>query len=155
VLPVVAVLTNFMNYVFSLPMLLLVLLVAHVPIGVALIALPLVMAVQLVFIMGIVLGLSALNVQYRDVHPLLQNLLTFWFFLCPILYPLANVPSKFHFVTLANLMGSLIVSYQDVLFYNRFPAWNHLGVVAVAGIVVLMLGYGVFARYRESFAEWL
>src|SRR4029077_2611867 len=153
--PVVSVLTNFMNYVLSLPILLLMLLIAKVPIGMALVALPAIMAVQFVLIMGGVFALSALNVQYRDVYPILQNLLTFWFFLCPILYPLSNVPERLKLATFANLMGALVVSYQDVLFYNRFPAWPRLGIVAAAAIVILVLGYAVFSRYRESFAEWL
>jgi ABC-type polysaccharide/polyol phosphate export permease len=104
VLPVVVVLTNLMNYVFSLPILLLMLLIAKVPIGIALVALPAIMAVQLILILGGVFALSALNVQYRDVQPILQNLLTFWFFLCPILYPLANVPEKLKPLALASLM---------------------------------------------------
>ena len=155
VLPVVAVLTNLMNYILSLPVLMLILLIADVQVGVSLLALPAIMAVQLLLTLGPVFLLSALNVQYRDVQLILANLLTFWFFLCPILYPLANVPEKLHFVALANLMGSLVVSYQDVLFYNRFPAWDRLFLVALAGVVVLLIGYGVFARHRESFVEWL
>lgn len=155
VLPVVAVLTNLMNYILSLPMLLLILMIAGVQVGVSLLALPVIISVQLLLTLGPVFLLSALNVQYRDVQLILANLLTFWFFLCPILYPLANVPAKLHFVALANLMGSLVVAYQDVLFYNRFPAWDRLFLVGLAGVVILPIGYGVFARYRESFAEWL
>jgi ABC-type polysaccharide/polyol phosphate export permease len=155
VLPVVAVLTNLMNYVLSLPVLVAILLISGVPIGVPIVALPLIMAVQLLLTLGAVFLLSALNVQYRDVQFILMNLLTFWFFLCPILYPLANVPPKLHVVALANLMGSLVVAYQDVLFYNRFPAWDRLLLVALAGVAILVIGYGVFSRNREAFAEWL
>jgi ABC-type polysaccharide/polyol phosphate export permease len=155
VLPVVTVLTNCANFVLSLPMLFLVFLVMGVPIGPALVALPAVMAVQLLLTLGAVFFLSALNVQYRDVQHLLANVLTFWFFLCPVLYPIAKVPQKLQIVSLGNVMGSLVVAYQDVLFYNRFPAWGRLALVSLAALGVLLVGDAVFRRHRESFAEWL
>ncbi len=155
VLPVVAVLSNCANFVLSLPMLFLVFLFVGVPIGPALVALPAVMAVQILLTLGAVFLLSALNVQYRDVQHLLANFLTFWFFLCPILYPLAKVPPNLQVVSLGNLMGSLVVAYQDVLFYNRFPAWDRLALVAAVAVGVLLVGDSVFRRHRESFAEWL
>jgi ABC-type polysaccharide/polyol phosphate export permease len=155
VLPVVAILTNCANFILSLPMLFLIFLFAGVPVGAALVALPVVMAVQLLLTAGVVLALSALNVQYRDVQHLLTNILTFWFFLCPVLYPLSKVPASLKLVSLGNLMGSLVVAYQDVLFYNRFPAWDRLALVAVVALGVLLLGDSVFRRHRESFAEWL
>ena len=42
---------------------------------------------QLVFTLGLALILSALTVHFRDIRDLLANLLTFWFFATPIIYP--------------------------------------------------------------------
>lgn len=155
VLPVVAVFSNLWNFVFSLPMLFLVFLVMGVSVGTALAALPVIVLVQFVLCLGFALFLAALNVQFRDVEHLLGNILTFWFFLCPVLYPIAKVPERFQFVALANLMGALVTAYQDVLFYNRFPRWDLLGGVLAVAVGVLFLGDWIFRRHRESFAEWL
>jgi len=155
VLPVVAVLSNLCNFIFSLPMLLLVFLLMRVSIGPAVLVLPVVMVVQVILCLGFALLLAALNVQYRDVEHLLANILTFWFFLCPVLYPLAKVPEKLQFVALANLMGSLVVAYQDVLFYNRLPRWSVLGLVFVCAVGIVLVGEWAFRRRRDSFAEWL
>lgn len=155
VLPVVAVLTNMMNFLFGLPMLYLVFMFSGVTTGAAVVALPVVMAVQLVLILGLVFLLSSLNVQFRDIQHLLANLLVFWFFLCPIIYPITKVPERFQFLALGNVMGVLVVAYQDVLFYNRFPSWGRLAFVLVVALIVLLLGDLVFRRNRETFAEWL
>lgn len=155
VLPVAAVFSSFWNFIFSLPMLFLIFLIMGVKVGVALVALPLIVAVQFVLCLGFGLLLAALNVQFRDVEHLLANILTFWFFLCPVLYPISKVPEKLHFVALANLMGALITAYQDVLFYHRFPRWDLIGGVLVVAIGILLLGEWVFRRYRDGFAEWL
>ena len=42
---------------------------------------------QLVFTLGLALILSALTVHFRDIRDILSNLLTFWFFATPIIYP--------------------------------------------------------------------
>lgn len=155
ILPVVSVLANLLNFVLSLPVLFLIMLLMGVKIGMAILVMPVVMLVQLALSLGIVLLLSALNVRFRDVQHLLANVLTFWFFLCPILYPLAKVPEKLRPVALGNLMGSLITAYQDVLFYNRMPSWELLMLVALAALAVLAFGAWVFRRDRETFAECL
>jgi len=155
VLPVVAVFANGANFLFSLPVLIGIFIVYGVPLTVALVALPLILLVQFILTIGLVLLLAALNVPYRDVQHLLGNILVFWFFLCPIIYPLEKVPAEFQVFTLGNLMGALVTAYQDVLFYGRFPAWDMLAGVAVLAVVVLLVGDKVFRTYRESFAEWL
>lgn len=155
VLPIVSVLSSGANFLFSLPVLFLIYLAYGVPIGLAVIALPLVVAVQLVLTLGLALGLSALNVQYRDVQHLLSNLLVFWFFLCPIIYPLSKVPEGLRVLTLANGMGALVAAYQDVLFHGRFPSWPHLALAAAGSIAVLLAGDAIFRRRREGFAELL
>ena len=48
---------------------------------------PLVVLVQLVLTLGFALILSALTVHFRDIRDILSNLLTFWFFATPIIYP--------------------------------------------------------------------
>ncbi len=45
------------------------------------------MVVQLVLTLGFALILSALTVHFRDIRDILSNLLTFWFFATPIIYP--------------------------------------------------------------------
>ena len=45
------------------------------------------MLVQLVFTAGLALFLSALTVHFRDIRDMLTNVLMFWFFATPIIYP--------------------------------------------------------------------
>ena len=48
---------------------------------------PVVVLVQLVLTLGFALLLSALTVHFRDLRDILSNLMTFWFFATPIIYP--------------------------------------------------------------------
>jgi len=153
VLPTVTVFTNLINFVLSLPILFLFFLLFKIKIATSLIALPIVMIIQAIFTMGIVLMVSALNVHFRDLQHILGNLIIIWFFVTPIIYPSTSIPTSLKFIIYMNPMGSLIKSYQNILFYGRFPNWVLLGVTLVFGFVVFFLGNLVFNKYREFFPE--
>jgi len=153
VLPTVTVLANTVNFLLSLPFLFLFLLLFRVKIGWPVLALIPTMAVQLVFTMGLVLLVSALTVRYRDLSHLLSNLLTFWFFLSPIIYPATQVPERFRSIIAINPLAALSIAYQDALFYNRLPSWEALGGTALMAAVVCLIGIRVFDRFKGSFAE--
>ena len=155
VLPVVSVLSGFLNFLFALPVLFLVLFIAGLPPTLPVLMLPVLLLLQSVMILGLVFLLAALNTQYRDVQHLLGNLLTFWFFLCPILYPISNVPERFRSLHSLNFMGELVVAYQDVLFHGRVPDWHSLAALAVVALALLLVGEWQFRRVRDSFAEWV
>jgi len=153
ILPSVTVFSNLINFVLSLPLLLIFLLFFKVKIGIALIALPIVMAIQAFFTMGLVLMVSALNVHFRDVQHILGNLIMMWFFATPILYPATSIPVKLRFVSNINPMATLIEAYRDILFYRQFPNWLLLGITVCFGFLVFFLGSLIFNKYRESFPE--
>lgn len=153
ILPIVKVLTNMVNFVLSLPMLVIFLILFGVKMGWALTALPLVIAVQLLFTLGFVCATSALNVQFRDIKHLLTNIITLWFFISPILYPKDMIPENYRVLVNLNPMGVLVVSYQDIFFYNRMPKWDILGIAILFSFFTLLIGTWIFNRMRENFAE--
>ena len=153
VLPTVTVFSNLGNFVFSLPMLFIFLLFFKVKIGIALIALPIVMIIQAFFTLGLVLMVSALNVHFRDIQHILGNLIMMWFFATPILYPTTSIPVKFRFISYINPMAMLIKAYRDTLFYRQFPNWLLLGVTFCFAFLVFFLGNMIFNKYKESFSE--
>ena len=153
ILPVVSVLTNLANFIFAIPLLLIFMLIFGIEPTLALVYLPLIIAVELVFLSGLGLMFSALNVHYRDIQHILGNLMTLWFFLCPIIYPVANVPEAFRFTLIANPVALFTEMYQDVFITGIRPAFIKLALTgAVAGLTFIW-GCLIFNRYREDFAE--
>jgi lipopolysaccharide transport system permease protein len=164
VLPIVSVLANMVHFLFGLPILgAFLIYFAYVsadhPIALhagELVWFPVVVLVQLVLTLGLALLLSALTVHFRDVRDILANLLTFWFFATPIIYPwnmegLENLKLFFDL----NPFTHLAISYQEILFFpgNAFGHMYWLLALAVASVGVFLLGYWVFDRLRDSFAE--
>lgn len=156
VLPMVDVLTHLCNYVLALPVLLVWAAFAGHPPSVALIAFPLILICQFFLVLGATLAVSALTVFYRDVQFLVGNFLTFWFFLTPILYEISFIPNKYQpLVRFLNPVSPLILCYQDVLFFGRFPDPVNLAVAAGYGLLSSIFGLIVFRRYRYLLAEEL
>jgi lipopolysaccharide transport system permease protein len=153
VLPTVTVIATFMNFLFSLPLLFGMLLLFGVTFGWSLLALPLIMVVQFALTLGLTLIVSAISVRYRDIPPILGHVLTFWFFLTPIIYPVSSVPERFRALLSLNPVTPFFVAYQEALLYNRLVSWEVFGVMVCLGAVVLLVGVFVFERLRWSMAE--
>lgn len=153
VLPTVIVIATFINFLLSLPLLFGMLLLFGVTFGWSLLALPLIMAVQFALTLGLTLIISAVSVRYRDIPPILGHVLTFWFFLTPIIYPVTSVPERLRALLSLNPVTPFFVAYQEALLYNRLVSWEAFGVMVCLGAAVLLVGVFVFERLRWSMAE--
>jgi lipopolysaccharide transport system permease protein len=158
VLPLVTVIAGLVNFCLGLPILFGFILYFGVPVvWPDLLWLPVIVAVQLMLTLGLALLLSVLTVHFRDLRDLLANVLTLWFFATPILYPLKNVAAfsgTVHNIMMLNPFLHLAVAYQQVLYVpGRFVGWWQLLAVGAGSIVVLIVGYFVFDRLRDTLAE--
>jgi ABC-type polysaccharide/polyol phosphate export permease len=153
VLPLVVVLSNFVNFLLSLPILLLFVVFFNRPIGLSIMGLPIVMLIQLVFTTGLAFMFSALCVHYRDVQHILANLLNLWFFLTPIIYPPEQVSGFLRIIISLNPVAPLILAYRSIFYKNLFPSFMQLSIVAAMAILIYLLGASIFERYSVIFAE--
>lgn len=156
VLPIVTVLANMVHFFLGLPIVVAFLAYYRLmPDIMDIVWFPFVVLVQLLFTTGIALIVSALTVHFRDLKDLLGNLMTFWFFATPIIYPMSMaVDSGFKFWMDLNPFTHLAISYQELLFFHGgFGHWRWLAALGVASIGLFLLGYFVFDRLRDSFAE--
>jgi ABC-type polysaccharide/polyol phosphate export permease len=155
VLPIVTVLANLVHFLFGLPILVVFLIYYRPALQLGDLAwFPVVMLVQLLLTLGFALILSALTVHFRDLKDILSNLLTFWFFATPIIYPMSEAPAGARVLLNLNPFTHLAISYQELLFYDGpFGHWKWLVALGIASAGLFLFGYFVFDRLRDSFAE--
>jgi len=153
ILPVVSVLTNLANFLFAVPLLLGFMLLVGVPPTLSLLVLPFVILVELLFLLGLGLALSAINVHYRDVQHILGNLMTLLFFLCPIIYPVTNIPEKYRFTLILNPIALFTEMYQKIFVDGELPDLKKLAFCTAIALLSFLFGCLIFNRYREDFAE--
>ena len=153
VMPTVKVVAALVNYLLGLPILAAFIWLQGIPPSFNLLWLPLVLAAAWLFVWGLALLLSTLNVFLRDTQYIIANLLTLWFFLTPILYPLSQVPEKYRWLIKLNPLTLMMGSFQNLFFRRQGPNWTELGLLVLVGLAVAGVGMAVFDRYKESFAE--
>jgi lipopolysaccharide transport system permease protein len=159
ILPMVSVVANLVHFLFAMPILGVALVVGRLmgyPVGGwQAVLLPLVIALQLLVVGGFTLGLSALNVHFKDVKDIVQNLLTLLFFLTPIIYPLTFVeaPALRRLLIWGNPVTAPTLAYHDLLLRGQLPepiVWIPLALWAV---VAWVAGGWLFDRLSASLAE--
>lgn len=153
ILPAVAISTNLINYLLSIPVLIAFMLFQHVPLKLPFLCLPLLLAIQFVFCLGLGLILATLNAYFRDVEQLLGVVLMAWFYITPVLYPVSFIPQGYHDLVMANPMSGLIISYQRIFIEGAWPDPGHLLYGLGAGLVLLIIGSLFFSSRKYDFSE--
>ena len=161
VLPAVAVLAQGVHFLLALPVLLAALLAGAlgafgppVPLGWALLQVPLLLLLQALLLFGVGLFLAALTVHFRDVRDLLGTFLSLWFFASPVLYDLRDFTGSPVGRLLAwNPAAPLFSAWHDALFYGRWIQPATWGVLLAVSSAALLVGYAFFDRLRDTFAE--
>ena len=155
ILPIVTVLANMVHFFFGLVILAVFLLWFQRPLNLLeLLWFPVVVLVQLVLTTGFALLLSALTVHFRDLRDILGNLMTFWFFATPIIYPYFVMKDWQLRLLQFNPFTHLAITYQEILYFEGpVGHWFWLLVLGVISIAWFFFGYFVFDRLRDTFAE--
>src|SRR5436309_5206449 len=158
-LPMVAVLSNLVHFLFALPIVVTAIVAGRIlgyPVGgISIVALPAWILLHLPMAAGLALGMAALTVHFKDARDLLANLLTLLFFLTPLLFSLDSIRhlTAVWWAVRLDPFTPYILAYQDVLFRGRFPdplLWLQMAFVS---LVFWSLGAGLFERLRETLVE--
>jgi len=156
-LPAASVLSALANFLLSFLVLLAVLAIFGPRHPEGLLWIPLLVALQIVMNLGFAYLLSALAVFFRDVQHILGILLLAWYFLTPVLFPVAVLsdrPEQLRLLYL-NPMTAIIVAYQRALLDGLGPEWDALAYSGAVGLVLFVVGFWYFDRAKDDFESAL
>ena len=153
ILPTVIVTANLINFLLALPLLVIFMIGFGVPVTWAVLSLPVTVAIQYVFTLALAVVLGMLTVRYRDLQHLLANMITLWFFLTPVLYPVNMVPASFHPLLFANPMTPIVLAYHDAMYHGQFPNLRMLGVCALIAVALLAVSLRLYEHWRWVVVE--
>jgi ABC-type polysaccharide/polyol phosphate export permease len=150
-LPIVASLLGLVPLGVSLVVILALMIVGGERPPLALLSLPVGVALQFVFISGVGLFLAALNVFVRDTALAIPNLLTMILFSSPIFYPLAAYPHWAQRVLIFNPFYVIAECYRRPILEGALPHLWMVIYLAVVGALVLAGGLVWFRRLKSFF----
>lgn len=145
-LPVIVVLNAGLNFAIIFGLFILFLLFSGYFPGVSFVAVFPVLAIQIMFAIGLGIIVGVLNVFFRDVGQFFAVLLQFWFWFTPVVYPASILPSSVQGVLNMNPMAPLIAAYQDVLVHGKWPQWDSLYVPLMLSIALCVIGMHLFRK---------
>jgi ABC-type polysaccharide/polyol phosphate export permease len=116
--------------------------------------LPVILIVELAFVLGVALAFSTAVVYVRDLTQILAGLLQAGLFLTPVAYGIDQVPHRYRFAYCAvNPMAAVIDNCRRVVLWGRPPNWHLLAPAAVTSLLVLVGGYMLFRRLEGGIAD--
>lgn len=128
-------------------------LIGHWP-GWALLAVIPLLALQVLFTLGLGIFLGTLNVFFRDVGQLTGIVVQFWFWLTPIVYVLDALPPAVRDLLKYNPLQPLVAAYQTLFLGKTWPDFSPLLPLALLTGALLLLGARFFlARVGELVDE--
>jgi ABC-type polysaccharide/polyol phosphate export permease len=150
-LAISTLLTGVVNLALALVPLMAVLLVMRRPVGVALLTLPLTIALTSLFVLGVSLILATGALYFHDVMPAWNMLLPALMFTAPIIYPASILPPRLQVLYRFNPLTLYVEAFRAPLYENAIPAGSFVAMFAV-GAVTLTVGWLLFTRSADDIA---
>lgn len=151
----VPMLSAFVNFVLSLPILLFIAFASGTHPNWPMLVLPVLVGIQLLLTVGIMLCLATMNVFFRDLQQLVNVILMLLFYLSGIILPISSVPESARLFAMANPMVPLIMGYQNIFAYDKLPEAGPVLYSLVMAIVIFFAGSTLFNRYKDAFADFV
>jgi lipopolysaccharide transport system permease protein len=154
-LPVIVVSTALLNFSIIFALFLLFLLITGNLPGSAILGMIPLLAVQVLFAVGLGITLGVLNVFFRDAGQLSGLLLQFWFWATPIVYPATILPEWLLPWMDLNPMYHLMQGYQNIFVASQWPDWQNLALIAVLAVALALYAINLFRRHAGEIVDEL
>lgn len=154
-LVVVDVLVNLALFILFLPILIAILLVYDRPFPSMIVALPILLCIQAMLVVGLSLIVATSNVFYRDIQYIMSVILMLLFYLTPVFYSARNLDARYQWVFYLNPMAVLIESYRSILYWGQSPPWIQLAAVAAVCMLLLWAAHRFYRRRLPDMIDLL
>jgi len=117
--------------------------------------LPFYMALLGLFAIGIGWIVASLQVYLRDTAQLLTVVMTFWFWMTPIMISEQIVPERFRFLMQINPLVYVVRAYRERLLSFNPPSLSEFAVLSAYAFTAFVIGGLFFRLLKRGFADVL
>ena len=117
--------------------------------------LPYLWTMEVIFVCGLSLITSALNVYVRDTRYLVESVNTVLFWLVPVVYSFSVIPALYAEIYKLNPLAALILAMRNILMEGLAPRWELLVKLTLVAVLTFSFGFIVFQRLKRRFYDHL
>ena len=110
-------------------------------------------AAHVLLVATLAMLLALVDVFNRDIRQVLNNLLTVWFFLVPIVYSGRMAGDRLEAVRALDPMGHVVGLFRQVLYVGRVTSWTPWLVTPLLCGAAFAAGLAVFRRLAVDLAK--
>jgi lipopolysaccharide transport system permease protein len=153
--PIASVLSNCLHLAIQVGLLLVGILVFGRGVNVYWLWLPVLWGLEILFVTGLSLIFSALNVYIRDIRYIVESANTVLFWLVPVFYSFAAIPMRFREVYQFNPVAALVLMMRTILLDGRPPEMSTVWRLTLSSFFMLGMGLLTFRKLKERFYEYM
>lgn len=155
ILPIASVLSNCLHLCFQVLLLLAMVLLTGLGVNRNWWWLIVIWTLEVVFVIGLSLVSSALNVYVKDVRYVVESANVVLFWLVPIFYNFSSVPQQYRDLYQYNPVAALVLALHNILLEGAAPSSVLLTKLAFSSILMLCIGVFAFRRLQGKFYDYL
>ena len=155
IFPLSRVLSSFVNLLFALISVIIIMIFMKVKITVSILFVPIAFMYILIFSIGMGLLLSSLNVFFRDIQHLYGVVLTAWTYLTPIFYPVEIIPEQFKWLIEINPIYYMISYFRECVLYGNIPSLQLNIICMIACLISIIAGLLAFYKNQDKFILYI
>ena len=155
ILPFTNAIASMVDKVFGFGALLIMLLVFGRTLHPTLLYMPVIVVLQVIFILGLTYIMAVLGTFLPDVAEVMRPVIRGMFFVTPILWPPDRLPDSLSWVEDYNPLAYLVNAYRDLILNGTVPGALSTLYFALFSVALFIFGFALFVRLRPKFADHL
>ena len=116
---------------------------------------PYLWVMQIVFVCGLSLFTSAMNVYIRDTRYVVESINVVLFWLVPIFYGFEQIPERYKNIYAVNPIAALVISLRKIILEKQPPGEVLLIKLTAGSLLTFVFGAWVFRRCQRGFYDYL
>jgi lipopolysaccharide transport system permease protein len=155
IVPISSVLANCLHFAIQIALLLILVIGSGYMPNRNWLLLPVVIALEIVFVCGLALAFSAFDVYVRDTRYVVESANTVLFWLVPIFYSFTIIPPQYLDVYYLNPIAAVVMAFRNILLEDKMPAFTLLSKLALVSTGTFLVGLAIFRRLKLRFSDYL
>jgi ABC-type polysaccharide/polyol phosphate export permease len=155
VIPLAAVLSNCLHLLIQIGLLVTMVFIFGLTPNRYWFWLPYIWGMEIVFVCGLSLITSALNVYIRDIRYIVESTNTVLFWLVPVFYSFSFVPAAYSEIYKLNPLAALILALRTIVLDGAPPRWELLVKLSLSSSFMFVVGWLIFRKLKRRFYDYL